>query len=66
MPLLTSNFEQLGPVGLSTNPSRNGLNDERWTDSVLDSEASLASERVLGSGHVETDSTSDQNPQLID
>ena len=40
----------------------NGRSDERLTDSVIDPETSLASERVLGSGHVEPD----QNPQLID
>jgi hypothetical protein len=44
----------------------NGRSDERLTDSVIDPETSLASERVLGSGHVEPDSTPDQNPQLID
>ena len=42
----------------------NGRSDERLTDSVIDPETSLASERVLGSGHVEPDSTPDQNPQL--
>ena len=33
---------------------------------MIDPETSLAFERVLGSGHVEPDSTPDQNPQLID
>ena len=58
----TTNLEHLAP-STSTTPLPNGLNDERLTDSVIDSKTSLASEDVLGSGH-ETDSTPVQSLHL--